>query len=314
MFYVKKLATMVATILLVTLLSFLAFSIIPGDAARLALGTEATEEQVEALREEMGLNENVFVRYGKWVAGIFRGDLGESTYYNKPVASLVGEKIAVTLFLSGLAMLIIIVVSIPLAVFMSRKEGGAAEKLCNAFGRIVMAIPSFLTGILLIYIFVYTLKTFTRFRYVSYKKDWGDFLTFMILPAVAIALPKIAMVINFLHANLIKEMNKDYTRTLRTMGKSRDYILWRHALRNAMLPTVTFIGIVAAEVLAGSIIIEQVYNIPGLGRLLVQAITQRDYNVTQAIVLYIATIVVVVNFVVDMLYRVLDPSLKGGKS
>ncbi|MCR4841566.1 MAG: ABC transporter permease [Lachnospiraceae bacterium] len=312
MYYVKKVAAMIATVLLVTLLSFLAFSVIPGDAARLALGTEATDEQVEALREKMGLNENVFVRYGKWVAGAVKGDLGDSSYYKQPVSELMGDKLKVTLILSLLSLVIIIAVSVPVSVLMSLHEGRATERVLTAVGRVLMAVPSFLTGIILIYIFVYNMQLYDRFRFIDYETDPAAFAGFIILPAVALAIPKIAMVTNFLHANLIKEMNKDYTRTLRTMGKSRGYIIWVHALKNAMLPTVTFLGIVATEVLAGSVIIEQVYTIPGLGRLMVQAIGHRDYNVTQAIVLYIAVIVVTVNFVVDLLYRVLDPSVKRG--
>lgn len=310
MYYVKKILALIATLLLVTLLSFFAFSVIPGDAALLKLGTNASPEQVEALREEMGLNDNVAVRYVKWLGRAVRGDFGKSSYFNRPVSELMSEKLPVTLLLSLIASVLIILVSIPLAVISLRRENSLFDRFVCSGSRIFMSIPAFFLGMLIILVFGFRFGAFKVGGYVSFKKDFAGFLHFMLFPAIAIALPKTAQTFIFLRSNIIKELNKDYVRTLRAAGAGRSRILLGHTLKNAMLPAMTFIGIVIAEVLAGSVIIEQVFGIPGLGRLLVQSVSTRDYNVTQAIVLYIASAVVIINFTVDMLYRVFDPTVR----
>ncbi|MBQ8281238.1 MAG: ABC transporter permease [Lachnospiraceae bacterium] len=304
MYYVKKLLSLCATVILVTILAFLAFSVIPGDAALLKLGTDATPEQVEALREEMGLDRNVVVRYFDWIGGVVKGDFGESSYYNMPVADILGERIAVTLLLALIAIIMIVVVSFPVAVLASRKEYGITDRAVVIGSEIFISMPAFFLGMLIILIFGLTLKVFTVGGYVSYKEDFAGFMYYMIFPALAIAIPKTATVVKFLRSNIIKEKNKDYVRTLRAMGTSERTILWRHVLKNAMIPTITFIGLVIVEVVAGSVIVEQVFSVPGLGRQLCVSIGHRDYNLVQAIVLFLGVSVVVINFVVDMLYHV----------
>ena len=316
MYYVKKILALLATLLLVTMLSFFAFSVIPGDAAAIKLGTEASPKQLEALREEMGLNENVAVRYVKWLGGVFHGDFGKSSYYSKPVAELMSEKLPVTMLLSLMALLLIILIFIPLAVLMMVKENGLFDRIVMLLSRVMMAVPAFFLGLIIILVFGFGLKIFTVGGYVAPGEDFAGFLGFMIFPALAIAIPKGTQTLVFLRSNIIRELRKDYVRTLRASGLSKKRVLVHHALKNAMLPTITFIGLVAAEVLAGSVIVEQVFGIPGLGKLLVHSVTARDYNVTQAIVLYIGTVVVLINFTVDMLYRFFDPTVRvsGGKA
>lgn len=310
MYYAKKTISLVLTIVLITVLSFFAFSIVPGDAAVLKLGTDATPDQLETLREEMGLNDNVAVRYGRWLKGVFQGDLGESSYYNVPVSELLGEKVVVTLWLSLIAIIMIIIISLPLAILASKKENGFIDRLISVTEQTLMAIPSFFLGMLIILILGLTLRIFTVGGYVSYKENFGEFIYYLIFPALAIAIPKTAMVVKFLRSNIIKEKNKDYVRTLRAFGTSERTILWKNVLKNALMPTITFLGLVIAEVLAGSVIVEQVFGVPGLGRLLVSSVQNRDYNVLQAIVLYIGTAVVLVNFIVDASYHLIDPTVK----
>ncbi len=303
MYYVKKLLSLCATVVLITILAFFAFSVIPGDAAALKLGTDATPEQIEALREEMGLNKNVILRYFDWIGGVVQGDFGESSYYNIPVSELLGERITVTLLLSLISIVIIVVVSFPLAMLSARKEYGAVDRTIVIGSETMMSMPSFFSGLLIIFIFGVTLNVFTVGGYVSYKEDFAGFMYYMIFPAITIAIPKSATLIKFLRSNLIKEKNKDYVRTLRAYGTSERKILWGHVLKNAMIPTITFVGLVIIEVIAGSMIVEQVFSVPGLGRQLCTSIGHRDYNFVQAIVLFLGVTVVVINFLVDMLYR-----------
>ena len=303
MYYVKKLLSLCATVVLITILAFFAFSIIPGDAAAIKLGTDATPEQIEALREEMGLNKNVVLRYFDWIGGVLQGDFGESSYYNIPVSELLGERITVTLLLSLISIIIIVVVSFPLAMLGARKEYGAIDRTIVIGSETMMSMPSFFVGLLIMYVFGVTLNMFTVGGYVSYKEDFAGFMHYMLFPAITIAIPKSATLIKFLRSNLIKEKNKDYVRTLRAYGTSESVILWKHVLKNAMIPTITFIGLVIVEVIAGSMIVEQVFSVPGLGRQLCASIGHRDYNFVQAIVLFLGVSVVVINFLVDLLYR-----------
>jgi peptide/nickel transport system permease protein/oligopeptide transport system permease protein len=310
MYYVKKIASLLLTIFLITLLAFLLFSIIPGDAAIVSLGTEATSEKIEALREQMGLNDNIFVRYGRWLLGVFQGDFGTSTYYKVSVSSLLSERLPVTIWLSIISTVIILVVSLPLGVLASKKEGGLVDRIILIVSQTIMAIPSFFLGMMIILVFGLILKYFSVGGYISYKEDFFGFLSYMFYPALAIALPKSAMVIKFLRANILKEKKKDYAKTALAIGASEGRVLLKHVLKNSLIPTITFIGVVIAEVLAGSVIVEQVFGIPGIGRLLVFSVTVRDYNVLQAIMLYIGTAVVLVNFVVDILYHIVDPRVE----
>ncbi len=310
MYYVKKIVSLLLTIFLITLLAFLLFSIIPGDAAIVSLGTEATSEKIEALREQMGLNDNIFVRYGRWILGVFQGDFGTSTYYKVSVSSLLSERLPVTIWLSIISTVIILVVSLPLGVLASKKEGGPVDRIILIISQTIMAIPSFFLGMMIILVFGLILKYFSVGGYISYKEDFFGFLSYMFYPALAIALPKSAMVIKFLRANILKEKKKDYAKTALAIGASEGRVLLKHVLKNSLIPTITFIGVVIAEVLAGSVIVEQVFGIPGIGRLLVFSVTVRDYNVLQAIMLYIGTAVVLVNFVVDILYHIVDPRVE----
>ena len=312
MYYVKKVIALLLTLLIVSLVTFAAFSVIPGDAALLKVSTSTDPEKLESLRQEMGLNDPLPVRYVRWVGNVLKGDFGRSSYYNRPVSGLLSEKLPVSVGLSLIAILFIILISIPLAVIAVKRENGILDRITVTLGRVMMAVPSFFLGLLIILIFGFTLKAFKVGGYVSYKNDMNGFVRYMIFPALAIALPKIAQTTVFLRTNLIKELNKNYIKTLRSAGLGEFRILF-HALKNAMLPTMTFIGLVMAEVLAGSVIIEQVFGIPGIGRLLVQSVQTRDLFVTQAIVLYIGSAVVIINFVTDMLYRVFDPTVRGGK-
>ena len=309
-YIVKKIGVLIITLFLVSFITFFAFSVIPGDSVIASLGTEATPEAIEALREELGLNDPLPMRYLHWLKDSIRGDFNISTQFNEPVARLLLEKLPVTLTLAILSFLMVVLVGIPLGIYTARKEGSKIDRSILFINQIFMSIPPFFLGIILTLIFGIILKWFTPGGYVDYREDTRGFLEYLILPAIAIAIPKIAMVVKFLRSSILRETRLDYVRTAFSKGSKENYVTYVHILKNAMLPVVTFLALVLVDVLAGSIIVEQVFNIPGLGRLLVTAISNRDLYVVQAIVLYIITTVVVINFVVDIIYQRLDPRVR----
>lgn len=310
-YLIKKLSTLIITLLLISFLSFTAFSVIPGDAALNKLGDDATEEQIMALREEMGLNDPLPVRYGRWLSDALRGDFGESYHYEAAtVNKLLADRLPVTVLLAVIAFVIILLCAIPIGIFSARFSGGWIDTLINQLSQFVMAIPAFFLGILLTYIFGLILHLFQPGNFVSPFEDLGACVKYLFYPALAVALPKIAMVVKYLRNSVISELNKDYVRTANSKGNTENAVLYVHVLKNAMIPVVTFLAMVIADILAGSIVVEQVFSVPGIGRLLITSISTRDYPVVQAIVLYVTSVVVIINFIVDVLYQLLDPRVK----
>ena len=314
-YFCKKILTLIMTLFMVSAIAFLAFEIIPGDVVASILGTEATPEREAQLREELGLNNPPLVRYVNWATGVLKGDLGVSYRYSKnmnemmPVAELIGDKLPVTLWLAALALVLIIVVSIPLGVVWAKSNSRFLDAALGVITQATMAIPSFFLGILVTFIFGITFKLFAPGAYVSYEKDFGGFLGYLLFPALSIALPKIAMTARFLRNSMLTEMKSDYVRTAYSKGATKKRVMYGHVLRNAMMPVVTFLGMIIAEIVAGSIVIEQVFSLPGIGRLLISSISTRDFPVVEILIMYITFVVIFVYFLVDILYRVIDPRI-----
>ena len=310
-YFLKKLMTLIITLLLISFLSFTAFSVIPGDAALSRLGKDATEEQIETLREEMGLNDPLPERYGRWLSGAVQGDFGDSyRYQDVTVSSLLADRLPVTVLLAVISLAIILVCAIPLGILCARFSGSFLDLLINQVTQILMAVPAFFLGIILTYVFGLILHFFQPGNFTSPAENLTASAKYLFFQALAVALPKIAMVVKFLRNSVISEMNKDYVRTARSKGNTETAVLYGHVLKNAMIPVVTFLAMVIAEILAGSIVVEQVFSVPGIGRLLISSISTRDYPVVQAIVLYVTAVVVIINFIVDVLYQFLDPRVK----
>jgi len=306
--YLKKLISFVLTILSVAILSFVMFRIIPGNAAISRLGTEATPEAVEALKIQYGYDKSLAERFISWIGGAVRGDFGMSMRYETmTVAELIRGRLPVTLTLAGMSVLMIVVIALPIGLLSSREPGGAADRITEGTMIAVMAIPSFVTGILVTIIFGIVLRLFTPGGYVEPSEDMAGFVGFMFFPALSVALPKIAMTVRFMKTRVKAELGKNYIRTARAKGNTPKGVMWKHVFKNSLMPVITFIGLIVAEVMAGSIMIEQVFNLPGMGRLLVTSIANRDFNVVQAIVIYIATTVIFVNMMVDVAYKLVDP-------
>lgn len=308
-YVVRKILTMILTLLAVTFFVFLSFHVISGDPATSMLGTEATPQKVAALREELGLNDPVLVQYGRWAAGLLHGDVGTSYSYRMPVTGMVANKIPVTITLTLMAFVLMVVISIPLGIYTAKHEGGVVDRIIYIINQIIMAIPPFFSGILITLIFGRTFKLFTPGGYVSYEKDFAGFIGYLFFPAVAIALPKAAMAVKLLRSSVIKEAKLDYVRTAYSRGNRTNDVLYKHVLKNALIPVVTFLGMALADMIAGSIIIEQVFSIPGLGRILLTSISNRDYPVVMAVIVCIAVLVLVVNMAVDLIYGLIDPRI-----
>ena len=309
-YVIKKVGTMIFTLCIVCFLIFGAFSMIPGDPALSKLGTQATESSLNALREEMGLNRPFLVRFGDWFIHALQGDFGTSYSYNMPVAEMVMDKIPITITMTLMGFVLIVVISIPLSVYTVKHENGMVDKVIMVLNQVLMAVPPFFSGILITFVFGILLKWFVPGGYVSYETNFGGFLGYMVFPAVAIALPKIAMTVKLFRSSLLQEKKKEYVRTAYSKGNNTRGVLYGHILKNALIPVITFLGMVLTDMIAGSIIIELVFNIPGLGRILLTSISNRDYPVVEAIVLCIAVLVIVVNFLVDVLYHVIDPRMR----
>lgn len=314
--YIKKIIALIITLFIVSVAAFLLFQVVPGDPVSSIVGIDATEEREEQVREELGLNKPVVQRYFEWIGGVVKGDFGRSYKYYKgidertPVAELIGDKLPVTLWLALITSILIVVLTVPFGILWARTKNKYVEAAMGVFNQLVMSVPSFFLGILIIYLFGIVMKIFVPGGYVDYREDFMGFLGYMIFPALAIAIPKAAMSARFLRNSMVEEVGKDYVKTAHSKGLPNVIVMYKHILPNALMPVITFFGSIIAEVVAGSVVVEQVFGLPGIGRLLVSSISNRDFPVVQTIILYIATVVVVVYFVVDILYKVIDPRLR----
>ncbi len=314
-FIAKKIITLIMTLFLVSVAAFVAFQIIPGDVVTSILGTEATPEREEQLREELGLNDPPVVRYVHWAGGVMKGNLGRSYRYAKnmnemmPVAELLANKLPVTLTLAAISLLLIVLISIPLGVFWARTNSKFLDAALGVVTQTSMAVPSFFLGILVTYLFGIVFHFFRPGGFISYQKDVWGFLGYLFFPAVSVAIPKIAMTARFLRNSMLTEIGSDYVRTAYSKGSSERRVMYGHVLRNALMPVITFLGMIIAEIVAGSIVVEQVFGLPGVGRLLISSISTRDFPVVEILILYITFVVIFVYFLVDILYRVIDPRI-----
>lgn len=306
---VKKILSMLMTLFVVSFCVFLAFSLIPGDPVTSMLGTEATPAKIAAMRAQLGLDRPFFVRYFDWLGHFLIGDMGTSYSYKSSVNSMIADKIPITLIMTLIAFLLMIAISIPLGIYTAKHEGSTVDRIIYALNQMIMSIPPFFGGIMITFIFGKMLHFFKPGGYVSYTKDFGRFLGYIIFPAIAIALPKAAMAVKLLRSSVLDEATKDYVRTAYSRGNGTTAVLYGHVLKNALIPVITFLGMAFVEMMAGSIIIEQVFSIPGLGRILLTSISNRDYPVVEAIIMIIAFLVVVSGFVVDMIYQIIDPRI-----
>ena len=309
-----KLCEFLLTALLVSFFTFAAFAIIPGDTARVMLGPEASVEQVEALREELGLNEPLAERYFDWLGNAFRGDFGNSLSFGNPVGDLIASRLPVTLGMSLIALIFVVAVSFPMAAFCSRNPGNITDKSLSTAGHILFAIPPFALSMMLILFFSKVLHIFTAGRYTAPSDNFGAYLVSLLLPSLCIALPKVAMTFKFLRASMIEFSQGDFVRTAKSHGLSDLRIMLKHIIPNSAVSSVTVISLVLSDIMGGSLIVEQVFNLPGLGRLLLSAISRRDFPLLSGIVFYLAMMTVLLYFLADVISAMIDPRIRDGRA
>ena len=305
----KKAALAALTLLVTSLVVFAMLEIVPGDPARIMLGINATGDAVAALRERLGLDLPVWQRYLSWIGGVAVGDLGTSYAYSQPVSELIGERLAVSLPLALIALALSTLIAIPVGVTAARLRSRLPDTAIMGITQIGIALPNFWLALLLVWLFAIVLRLVPAGGFPG----WDDPLQAMrslALPAVALAVPQGAILSRLVRSAMIDTMDEDYIRTARAKGVSRSGALWRHALRNAMIPIVTIMGLQFAYLLSGTIIIENVFYLPGLGRLVFQAIERRDLIVVESVVLVLVMVVVAVNLLVDTAYALIDPRLR----
>ena len=308
-FILRRLLGLLATLLAASLLVFLVLSVLPGDPASLMLGTAARDDTLAALRAQMGLDRPLWLQYATWIGGLLRGDFGISFTYSVPVAELIGARVLVSLPLALMAILLSTAIAIPVGVMAAATRGKAADTILMAVAQIGVSLPNFWLGLLFIVLFAVNLAWFPASGFAGWDAGVGPALRSLLLPALALALPQSAILARVTRSSVLEVLEQDYVRTARAKGLSGTVALWRHAVPNALIPVVTILGLQFSFLLAGTVIIENVFTLPGLGRLMFQAIAQRDLIVVQDLVVLLAGSVIVVNFLVDLAYLALDPRL-----
>jgi peptide/nickel transport system permease protein len=301
---------MIITIALSVVMIFFVFRVIPGDPAIIILGTEADEAQIAALRSQLGTDRPVLEQFITWASGALRGDLGVSLRFNRPVAEMLTNRLRVTAPLALYSITLAVLVSIPLGVALALIRAQAVNLVFTYLSQLGMAVPSFWAALLLMSVFGVGLRWIPLGETVDWERDVAASLRALTLPAIAIALPVVAIVTRYVRGELLDQIGQNYMRTALSKGLSFYRAVYHHALRNALMPVTTVLGILFADIVAGTVVVEQVFALPGVGLLLVTAVGYRDFPLIQGIALYIALVVAILNFVVDLLYRVIDPRVR----
>lgn len=314
-YVLRRILALFLTMITVSFITFAAFHMISGDPAQAILGTNATPERLELLRRQMGLDQPFLVQYLNWLLGFFSGNLGISYSYRQPVAGLIMPKLKVTLLMVVISFVIIVVLSLPLGLRAAQKSGGRLDWLRTTIDQLCMAVPAFFLSILVSYLFGIILKWFTPGDFPKLETNLLGAIRYLFFAAVCIAIPRIAMAVRMLKSTIIEQMEKDYVRTAISRGNDRIEVLKKHVLKNSLVPVVTFLGQTMAEIVGGSIVVEQVFGIPGMGRFLVASISNRDYPVVEALVVILAFWVILAGTVADLINQKIDPRLRlGGRA
>lgn len=311
-FVVRRLLGMLPVLLAVSLLTFLIASLLPGDLAFVILGDQATPENVAALRHDMGLDQPLWWRYLSWLGHVLQGDLGRSFRTGQTVLQAVGERIPVSLELMLMAEFIGLLIGVPVAIACAARAGGAFDRFMTGSAFAMLSMPSFLVAILLIYLFAVELHWLPATGYVPFTEAPLANLRFFVLPALTLALAEWPGIMRVLRSDMIATLQEDYIALAKAKGLKPSRILFVHALKPSSLTLVTVTGINIGRLLGGTLIVESIFALPGIGRLLVGAIYTRDLVILQGVVLLVACGFVIVNFIVDMLYAVLDPRIRHG--
>ncbi len=306
----RRLLSMLPVMVLVALFVFLLLHIAPGDPAAIIAGDNATPDNIAQIRKALGLDEPIWKQFLVWVSSLVRGDLGRSMFWNDPVTTLIAQRAEPTLSLALTTLIFAIVIAITLGVTAAAKAGTAIDRIVMGFAVIGFSVPVFVVGYLLIFVFAIYLKWLPVQGYTPLSEGVLPWLRNLVLPSIALGLVYVALIARITRATMLDVLAEDYMRTARAKGVAPRHMLLKHALKNAAVPIVTVIGIGVALLIGGVVITETVFNIPGVGRLVVDAIARRDYPIIQGVIMVFSGIYVLVNLVVDMSYTLLDPRIR----
>ena len=307
----RRVLSLVVSLLVASLVIFLALEIVPGDPAAYMLGLGAQDDTLQALREDLGLTQGPVARYLVWVSGMVQGDFGTSYTYRTPVSGMIADRLWVSLPLAGYALALAVLIAFPAGIWAASQRGRLGDVVVMGTTQLGVAIPNFWFAMLMVLVFAINLRWFSAGGFAGWQDGLGPGLKSLTLPAIALALPQASILARVMRSALLDTLGEDYIRTARAKGLSRGQALRRHALRNAMIPVLTIIGLQFSFLLAGAIIIENVFFLPGLGQLVFKAISARDLIVVESVVMLLVFAVIVVNFAVDIAYAWVDPRLRG---
>ena len=306
----KRLGSLCLSLIVASLVIFACIEIVPGDPASFMLGINAQPDTIQALRVELGLDQSLVQRYLGWVGGLLGGEMGTSYTYRTPVSDIVKDRLQVSLPLPLYALTLTVVVAFPVGILAAARRGSVTDITVMGATQLGVAIPNFWFAILMVILFAINLRWFSAGGFPGWDVGIFPAMKALTLPAIALALPQASILARVMRSSLLDTLSEDYMRTARAKGLTRRQVLWRHALRNAMIPVLTIIGLQFSFLLAGAIIIENVFFLPGLGRLVFQAITQRDLIVVESVVMLLVFAVILLNFFVDIAYAWVDPRLR----
>ena len=305
-----RLASLLLSLIVASIVIFLVLEVVPGDPAQFMLGLNASPDTLAALREQLGLNAPAWTRYITWVLGMLHGDLGISYTYRTPVTELVLQRLGVSLPLALISLFLTMLIAFPAGILAAARRNSKTDLVVTGITQLGVAVPNFWFAMLLVLVFSVSLRWFTAGGFPGWDHGFWLGLRALTLPAIALALPQASILARVMRSSLLDTLEEDYIRTARAHGLSRSATLWRHAVRNALIPVLTIVGLQFAFLLAGGIILENVFFLPGLGRLIFQGITQRDLIVVKSVVMLLVFAVILVNFLVDLSYILVDPRLR----
>lgn len=309
-YIIRRILISLLVVFLVSVFSFSLLQIMPGDPARLALGYEASEEDVQTLREQMNLDKPILVQYGLWVKNLFKGDLGDSVIYKRPVSDMIAERLPRTVNIGVCALIVGIPLGILFGILCAIKRGKVVDQVITFLMTVFMGMPVFWMGILGILVFSIWMRVLPIQGYTPPTKDFGDFIYHAILPVMCMSLGMSAGLSRQTRTNILDSITQDYIRTARANGLSEGSVVYKHALKNALIPVITIVGMQVRIVVGGSMLVEQLFNIPGLGTLLTTALNNRDYLIVQNCTLLISLFTVAANLLVDIAYGFVDPRIR----
>ncbi|MFN3129839.1 ABC transporter permease [Roseibium sp.] len=309
-YFLKRLLSLSLSLVAASIVIFLALEVVPGDPAAYMLGLNAQEDTLQALREELGLTGSIFQRYLSWAGGLLVGDFGVSYTYRTPVSEMIGDRLWVSLPLALYALTISTLIAFPAGIWAASRRGSAADASVMGVTQLGVAIPNFWFAMLMVLVFAINLRWFSAGGFPGWDAGFFAGMKALTLPAIALALPQASILTRVMRSSLLDTLSEDFIRTARAKGLTKGQALWRHAVRNALIPVLTILGLQFSFLLAGAIIIENVFFLPGLGRLVFQSISARDLIVVESVVMLLVFAVIVVNFAVDMAYAWVDPRLR----